>query len=1850
MNPESRAREHETSAIRRLLTTTILTPVILLSFPVLLSRADECHFERRKAADGTDRVTLSNQWLRVEVSPEYGGAVTSFVYLPTGEEISSDQPDQRSLMTALQGYRNEFWRSGYRLEVLKDTPEEVAVALHWTSGAQQAPLKFIQLKRILRLRADESQLDVSVNLHNMAEQMMPVYPLMRFFNSTRFVDQDTAYYIPTEAGVREIPYALHMATREIWEYNPSRGWLAAVGGKGTGFAFDLSECFRNLMCYYLYLGRRQMPTNEWMYRTLPVRDGESLISNFRLMAFGGLKRIDAVGDGVAVELTVDEVKPAARHIQGKVRLAFTRNREVSLTARIAKTRGSPADKALHQTISGRTGDLKEVPFRFETGGEGTYVLTGRITEGKKLVCDFQRVVNVGKLSAEVVWKPIEKRLGDPNQRWSHARPGLLPSTARKDLLSWDPEANITPHLKWAKPLADGPIKALVLCDHINGREVLELAQRVDIKFDTFTMRSGFYKFWYYVDREENAKKLADYIAKKPHDVVVLGGISGQYLKAAGQKALLEYLNKGGGLVYIMPNQLPESIRAVMPLDTSGKLWRKPPWRADRPPQSVWRPTKQHYLTAGFPFEVMPPVYAVADVAKGEVLIRDTNGRPVLAVGKVGKGRIVAFGYGAGWVWNYHTGLTPWIRNAPVQFDYHEYYFSLLAKAICYAAGRPPAVELTGLSASDTGELSVALRADKAGDVTIAAEWTDRFGRVLGQKRSNMSLKPGTTQKRISAPLQLHLDGVHLVRARILDSNKILDWGAASFVHKSPARIAGLSVPERFYRSFQKIPVRVELVGKDRVKAKLSVDVIDLHERLIAREERTFALSDRMTLNIPVSLPRVIAQSAEIRARLSDGEHVISEARRSILLTTEEMHERAWDDWLVTIWGGPDGRWAYEYFYPQIARRLRAAGVSVCAVSTNGKKPWTNLENQAGLFHRMGFRAITVESLNRNDWQDQKIKEKIQQYAKTRDKKYLERNPCLNDPKVRARFDSMLQTRLSEVAAYSPLAYDFGDEMSYTYYKHAHDFDFSPHSIRAFREWLRSEYKTIANLNASWETKFKAWDDVMPMTEEEVRKHTSFAPWCDQRTFNEVTVEEVFRDAVNKVKSLDPKARCGISGTQRPVPHNAYDYSRFMRIFDAMMAYVHSPWVSIAQRSFGSARLTFWMNNDNTRQEYFRRAWEQFLRGYNGCSNCTEHSLVNPDLTLRYDFKDYCDANRQFTTGLGKLMMSYRRAPNVAIHYSQASNHVTWMAKCPERYKTTNEAWVSLLSDLGYSAVYLDERSLVAGELDQYGIFVLPMSMAISAAEADAIRAFAKRGGLLLTDAYAGWTDEHGNRGRGGKLDDVLGLHFEVPEGELPDSPKGQEVNPAPGRTLFLPVASARIRLKGAKPRLRAGTTPIFLVNQFGHGKAVTLNAYVSGYVGQRKRGAGSEWREALRSLLALSHVKPLCRVTNPDGSERAATDRGYFTDRENGLLLLLTQTQNVPADEAVVELPSEKYVTDILAERAFGLARRVRVTLKPFEGCALSLLSYQVRGVRIKAPESAKAGEEVKIALSIDAGDAQVGRHVLRCSVLGPDGKALTYYTRNLLAENGKGELILPLALDAKPGTYTLRARDVASAVANEATFTVARATPKPAATVKAAPSVILRENFDDLANWRRVHPKSPTSCKIENNTMLLGTGSVGMLLKKNLPEEFVITLKAKNERWMSDDKFKGHTAWIKIQLYVHPGNRGEKNPDFYDVCFAPERGFVYVYKYTQLPPNEPSTWRKTMKLVSEKAGLGTRLGRWYDIRIEVRKQGFGMYLDGEEVASVATPDDAFHKGTIGLLGGESGSAAYFKDLAIRKP
>ena len=62
--------------------------------------------------------------------------------------------------------------------------------------------------------------------------------------------------------------------------------------------------------------------------------------------------------------------------------------------------------------------------------------------------------------------------GDPNQPYDQ-----LPGTLE------------TPHVKWARPLAGGPIKALFILPYGDAREVVEIAQRLQLDYSVI-MNAG----------------------------------------------------------------------------------------------------------------------------------------------------------------------------------------------------------------------------------------------------------------------------------------------------------------------------------------------------------------------------------------------------------------------------------------------------------------------------------------------------------------------------------------------------------------------------------------------------------------------------------------------------------------------------------------------------------------------------------------------------------------------------------------------------------------------------------------------------------------------------------------------------------------------------------------------------------------------------------------------------------------------------------------------------------------------------------------------------------------------------------------------------------------------------------------------------------------------------------------------------------------------------------------------------------------------------------------------------------------------------------------------------------------
>ena len=87
--------------------------------------------------------------------------------------------------------------------------------------------------------------------------------------------------------------------------------------------------------------------------------------------------------------------------------------------------------------------------------------------------------------------------------------------------------------------------------------------------------------------------------------------------------------------------------------------------------------------------------------------------------------------------------------------------------------------------------------------------------------------------------------------------------------------------------------------------------------------------------------------------------------------------------------------------------------------------------------------------------------------------------------------------------------------------------FCPHTLAAFRNWLRAKYGDLDALNAAWQRRYDSWDDVLPG-----RAHQR--PFTEMMAFHHFITERANAHARNRfelVKSLDPAHPATVHGAQ-----------------------------------------------------------------------------------------------------------------------------------------------------------------------------------------------------------------------------------------------------------------------------------------------------------------------------------------------------------------------------------------------------------------------------------------------------------------------------------------------------------------------------------------------------------------------------------------------------------------------------------------------------------------------------------------------------------------------------------------------
>lgn len=858
----------------------------------------------------------------------------------------------------------------------------------------------------------------------------------------------------------------------------------------------------------------------------------------------------------------------------------------------------------------------------------------------------------------------------------------------------------TPHIKWAKPLAGGPIRVLAVPSVQEGRSLVELAQRFDLELTTVSIDPAWdVNKWtmsfgedYGARAERGDLKLVygyleeELVGDKQFDVILLPLHHGwDALTPRSRQALEDRVRAGCGLVLIRPFG-----GELSPLQPQGDV-DEPRWEYGPVEPAVesspWRRTGDHYLTRAVPVESFPfhliENYRYRLAPGAEALIDTESGTPVLGTMTFGSGRVVAFGFrniGLSWRMPFSA------MEEPVDV-YWEYFYALVGRSILWAASREP----DSLPSGGRHWTRWVLRSEAGNPVT---------------QGDGPPSDPGQ-----QAP------GRYFLEKYATD-----DWEVSVLEVPRGDFVRNLTVTPPVIAPGQPVTVTFE------AGAEADVSIEDGFGRVLAATKKSPGSADHVTLRPDEAMThggfvRVVAGDAR--------------ATQSVRFAAAN---REWDDYEVILpWYGPN---SYQPWIPALDRQFREIGI------TTLEDPERNFKIIASVHEP----AFGIYWYNRQSYVDRKA-----EYLKTGDKSLIRRNVSLHSSSLLEDIRTRFLERVGDQVPLRPFAYYLADESSVTCYADAYDVDWSEDDLSAFREWLQEEYRSLEALNTTWDTAFEAWSEVVPMTTSEAQKHGNFAPWSDHRVFMEEAFIRTIREAGRIAREIDPGARASFSGTQIPTPHNGCNWYEIDQVTDYLQPYSGGNQDSMHFLFNPDLRLTGFTGYGLTEEDVQAQVWRRLFYGHSGASIFWHYTLMNPDLTLSSQGRGLARAIGKIQSGVGRIFMNSSVAEDgVAIHFSMASIRGAWITdgrivegvtsaqRSSENFRELmkrRDLWVEELERRGVQFRFLATPQIEAGELENYRALILPYSIALSDKEVEEIERFSARGGKVFIDDQAGRMDE-----------------------------------------------------------------------------------------------------------------------------------------------------------------------------------------------------------------------------------------------------------------------------------------------------------------------------------------------------------------------------------------------------------------------------------------------------------------------------------------------------------------------------
>lgn len=1154
---------------------------------------------------------------------------------------------------------------------------------------------------------------------------------------------------------------------------------------------------------------------------------------------------------------------------------------------------------------------------------------------------------------------------------------------------------ITPHTPWARPYAQGPVRTcyMVGCSDNEGmntyaREGVELMQRVDVKLDA-ALWYRYYGF-YWFGGGAGTRRISR-LMQNPYDVFIFSGQRrAKAIEEVGpskipvgkdpnpQELFLQQVREGAGVVMIGVDDANGPLMGAVALEAAPSLL------ADCP---------------DFKFKTF------------------------------GAGRIVLMP---------PAPLIPYRVGWEVEYDYWQ---EKLARAVLWAAKREPGVQV-GLAVEK--QLDRAMLPAKA----ITVSWR---GATPGQTVIDLRLRRWDDQQtplgmiqcnaaegKAAVKLPRAMAGGYHVDAFARNARGTEGWATAEVQLTSTARIASLSLISR-----QEIP---QLLPKDKneplyerlgvytpfveigemIRGKVTADgapqgsvirleLLDRRGRMLVRKLLPAEGEQSFAFKAEPWMPMLL----RAQATLVKGDEEIAGDYRYQRIT-----KRGRGRYNFVLWDCPRD----ETLAPYAMEKLAEMGVT-CIVGHTAPlsvsayditfAPWT---------------GGSVSGRDAEQWSDANY------------------NTWFVQHEARSRGAGAFLDSLGDEGAVSGI----GD---------------GPKSDAAFQQFLKGIYGDVGAVNRSWGTNYASLEEIQvkPLKAAATQPFSPSANTAENHArdydlfyfggYNFVQMNKLLRGRL-KTECDDPQAWIGFEGSGDLAHRMNCDPELICRELNFWVPYVGvaDEFVrSVAPRQFVRSG---WEGYARDAQGFCGRHWRILMSGADSSWYWMWSTLgafigfQRPDLGGAEPIvQEMLDDSRCWREGLGDLLLQYKMEHDgVAVVYSYPTFFVSGRTERNKSYGSYQSAflcWQNVIQDLGLQFNYVTDRMLADGEFDasQYKVLILPQTLCLDARAAAAVRKFVEGGGTVIADVRPGLYDQRGHQQGNGQLDDLFG----VAGGFAPAAKADLKIDGGLGEaklSLVRPVpaydhpvlSDPTVKVTTGKAMGTVGEAPACIVNTVGKGRAFLLNFMpatsfeVRGEVGNLRGDVSNAQMPIDEGYFFLGLMKS-AGVQAPFQLSVYKKETVPFMGNvkvqrwSNGqyqVVGFFRESDKIVDMGAVIFTDATKtpWICDIKHGLALGRSSYTVFDVIPGKAALFAFLPGPVPPMAIELPKEAVRGTPAVVKVSVPKAG---GLHAIRLTAVGPDGKPADFWNQNIIVGVEAREIVLPLAFNDSPGTWTLTFTDAFS-------------------------------------------------------------------------------------------------------------------------------------------------------------------------------------------------------------------------------